>query len=684
MDLARLLRPATIATIGGREAAAAVRACRRMGFGGEIWPVHPTADEVEGLFCYRSIDDLPAVPDASFIGVNRERTIDIVKQLAAKRAGGAVAYASGFKESDETGKQLQTTLVEAAGATPVLGPNCYGFINYLDGALLWPDQHGGKRVERGVALIMQSSNIAINLTMNRRALPIAYVICLGNQAVVGIADVLRAVADDARVSAIGLYMEGLGDPAAFASAALDLHQRDMPIVAIRGGRSASGAEQTVSHTASIAGGGAAVSVFLRRVGISEVTSLGALLESLKLLHVHGRLAGKRLVSLSCSGGEAALMADTANGTEVCFPVFPDPVKKRIAGTTNPLVAIRNPFDYHTFDWSKPERLKATFEAAMTADVDLTALVFDWPRDDRTDPSAWGGPLQAWCDAAGTSGRPSAVIASLPETMPETMAEALIAKGIAPLTGIPDALEAVEAAAILPKIGPGSAPLVAAPSVADNGLPPVTLDEQAAKAVLQHHGLTIPASNIVSSTSEAISAAERIGYPVVLKALGIAHKSDRQAVKLSLADRNAVEHAATELLAISDRLLVEKMIEDGVAELIVGAALDPAIGLHLVIGSGGVLVELVADSEILILPSSEDLIREALSRLKVARLIQGYRGRPGGDTEAVIAAILDIQRFVLDHHASLVEMDINPLIIRPQGQKPVIADALIRLSGDEPL
>jgi len=313
-----------------------------MGFAGEIWPVHPTARELEGLSCFRSIDDLPAAPDASFIGVNRELTIDVVRRLAARQAGGAVAYASGFKESDETGKQLQAILVRAAGTMPVLGPNCYGFINYLDGALLWPDQHGGKRVERGVALIMQSSNIAINLTMNQRALPIAYVICLGNQATVGVSDVMRAVADDPRVSAVGLYLEGLDDPERFASAALSLRRKNLPVVALHGGRSEAGAEQAVSHTASITGEGEVMSAFLKRLGVSEITSLPVLLETLKLLHVHGRLRGRRIVSLSCSGGEATLMADGAIGTGVSFPPFPEKVRKCIERTVNPLARSATP------------------------------------------------------------------------------------------------------------------------------------------------------------------------------------------------------------------------------------------------------------------------------------------------------------------------------------------------------
>ena len=640
--------------------------------------MHPTASEIEGLSCFRSVDELPAAPDASFIGVNRELTIDIVRRLAARRAGGAVAYASGFKESDETGRQLQATLVKTAGATPVLGPNCYGFINYLDGALLWPDQHGGKRVERGVALIMQSSNIAINVTMNRRGLPIAYVICLGNQAVVGVSDVMRAVADDPRVTAIGLYLEGLDDPTAFVEAASDLCRKRIPIVVLRGGRSAAGAEQAVSHTASITGEGAVISAFLKRLGISELTSLPVLLETLKLLHVHGRLGGRRIVSLSCSGGEAALMADGAGDTTVQFPAFTHDVQIKIKETVHPLVTVGNPFDYHTFDWGKPERLKATFEAVMTADVDLAALVLDWPREDRADDKAWLGPLRTWSEAAKAGGQPSAVVATLPETMPEALADNLIAQGIAPLAGVPDALHAIDAAGPSDLPGAETPPLVTRLRPAPRSKNIAVLDEEAAKAALRRYGVSLPAGEVVTSVAGAVNAAERIGYPVVLKALGVEHKTEQGAVHLNLSDRDVLNDAAADLLSLSDRLLVEAMIEDGVAELIIGASIDPAIGLHMVLGSGGVLVELVGDSEVLILPCSEEEIRRSLTRLKVSRLLDGFRGGPEGDVEATVASVLAVQRFVLDHADRLVEMDINPLIVRPKGKGAIAVDALIRM------
>ena len=201
--LARLLRPRSVAIFGGHAAAEAVGQLRASGYDGTVWPVHPSRGEIAGLPAYRSVAALPAAPDAAFLAVNRYATIEIVAALAARGAGGAVAYASGFAESGESGRTLQAKLVTAAGAMPVLGPNCYGFINYLDGVLLWPDQHGGRRVERGVAIVTQSGNIGLNLTMQRRALPIAYLVTLGNQAVVDVAATIEALLEDGRVTAIG-------------------------------------------------------------------------------------------------------------------------------------------------------------------------------------------------------------------------------------------------------------------------------------------------------------------------------------------------------------------------------------------------------------------------------------------------------------------------------------------------
>ena len=286
-NLSRLFRPRSIAVIGGGAwCGQVVEQCRKMGFDGEVWRVHPKG----GKSVYSTLESLPGAPDAAFIGINRHATIEAVHVLSQMGAGGAVCFASGFSEAageDAHGHDLQAGLLEAAGDMPILGPNCYGFINAIDGALLWPDQHGCTRVERGVAILTQSSNIAINLTMQARGLPIAYTVTCGNMAQTGQAEIAAGLLDDDRVTAIGLHVEGFSDLRAWEALAAKAYAKGIPLIALKVGRSAQAQAATVSHTASLAGGDAGAQALLDRLGIPRLDSLPAFLETLKLLHTHG-------------------------------------------------------------------------------------------------------------------------------------------------------------------------------------------------------------------------------------------------------------------------------------------------------------------------------------------------------------------------------------------------------------
>ena len=330
-DLSRLLRPKSIALFGGGWAVNVVAQLQKSGFEGDIWPVNPRRADILGVPCLAAIDDLPGAPDASFIGVNRDATIEVIGRLSAMGAGGATCFASGFLESEsETagGADLQVRLIDAAGDMPILGPNCYGLLNYLDNVTLWPDQHGGIPVESGVAIVAQSSNIAINMTMQARGLPIAYVVAAGNQAQIGASDIASALLDDDRVTAIGLYLEGFGDIRALEAFAARARAKGKPVVAIKIGRSDKARAATMTHTASLAGNAAAGSALLKRLGIIEVETIAVFLETLKLLHMIGPLPGAAVCSVSCSGGEASLMADVSGGTMLDFAEFAAPSARR--------------------------------------------------------------------------------------------------------------------------------------------------------------------------------------------------------------------------------------------------------------------------------------------------------------------------------------------------------------------
>ncbi|SFS21558.1 acetate--CoA ligase family protein [Yoonia litorea] len=666
--LGRLFRPKSIVVIGGGAWGEAVlRQCQKIGFAGDLWMVHPTKEDIAGLIPYRSIADLPHAPDAAYVAVNRLATIDVIRDLAAMGAGGAVCFASGFKEAsaeDADGTNFQTALLEAAGDMPIIGPNCYGFLNYRDGVTLWPDQHGGKRVESGVALITQSSNVAINLTMQKRGLPIAYVVTVGNQAQTGLSEVGKSLLSDPKVTALGLYIEGIDDLAGFTELAHYAQSIGKPIVALKIGRSEQAQKAAVSHTASLAGSDAGADALLARLGVGRVRSLSALLESLKLLHVLGPLPSTAIASMSCSGGEASLMADTAHGTEISFPSLTDTQRQQLRATLGLLVALSNPLDYHTFIWGNEDAMAATFTAMMTPAVALGIVILDFPRPDRCTHPDWDLVCNAVARAQEASCQPVAILGSLVENIPEEVAERLITQGILPFCGLDEALEAITVAASLGRIAPDWTP--APPPVIRAGQ---TLTEAEAKAALSAHGIRTPTA--IRTTRAILSeVAAQLTYPVVLKGEGITHKTEAGAVALNLATPEAVKNAAVAMP--TDSFLLEEMITGTVAELLIGVVLDPAHGYVLTLAAGGTLTEILNDSVSLILPVSDDDIGRALAHLRIAPLLRGYRGASPANLQSIIDSVLALQDYVLTHHP--YEVEINPLMCG--SDHATAADALI--------
>lgn len=673
-DLSRLLHPRSIAFVGGNECDIAVRRTREFGFTGKIYTVHPKRGELGGISTVASVDAIGGPIDAAFVAVKREPTIEVVRALRAKGCGGAVIYASGFAETGDT--HLQKAMIDAAAGMPLMGPNCYGFINSLSRAALWPDEHGIGRLDRGVAIVSQSGNIACNFAMTRRALPLAAIFTVGNMADIGMADMLEALAADDRITAIGLHIEGMSDVAAFARAAQVARAKRKPVVALKTGRSEQGAKVTLSHTSSLAGADTLYDALFERYGIARLDSVTAFVETLKLLHHGGPLADSRLVSMSCSGGEAALVADMAADKEVRFPPFDAATKPKVAATLNEYVSIDNPLDYHTFIWRQEEKLAATFSAALSGGFDAGMLILDVPTQPHMNPEAWLTTARAFRSAATMTGARAAVVASLPECMPLALADELAAHGVAPMLGLDDALSAFEAAA---RIGRNWAekreppPLIPAHR---RGGPARTLTEFDAKSLLKSFGLRVPEGEVCPA-ADAPEAAGRIGFPVTLKvsSAAIAHKTEAGGVALNLRTREDVEQAAARLGKLAPDVLVECMVTGAVAELIVGLKSDPQFGLALVVGAGGILTELLKDSATLLLPTDRWEIERALRSLKVWTLIDGYRGK-SGDREAAVAAIEAIAAFAVAQDGLIEELDVNPLLVLPNGA--IAVDALIRM------
>jgi len=666
-DLSRLLRPKTIAVIGGGAwCGEVINQSQKLGFDGQIWPVHTKGGTVAGLQSYKSIAELPSSPDAVFIGINRAATVGVVEELAVMGAGGAVCFASGFAEAaaeDASGTDLQGALVAAAGDMPILGPNCYGFINALDGALLWPDQHGCIRVDRGVAILTQSSNIAINLTMQKRALPIAYTVTCGNMAQTTQAEIAQGLLDDPRVTAIGVHIEGFGSIPAWDAFARKAFKRGIPVVALKVGTSDHAQKAAVSHTASLAGSDAGAQAVLDRLGISRVHDIPTFLETLKLLHCNGRLTSNRLSSISCSGGEASLAADTAHGRNVVFPPLNPNQKKALKRALGPMVALANPLDYHTYIWRDAAAMADAWTPMADKDIGLTLSIVDYPH---TDASDWACATEAALAVRARSGRPVAVVATLPELMPEDVARQLLDGGVTPILGLTEAIAAAEAAA--PASAPATEPLLSAGKDRSGDV----MTEAEAKSALAAFGLRIPVQEVAESAVAAGRLASVMPEPLVLKGTGIAHKSDVGAVQVGL-KASEVEAAAQNIPSAT--FLIEEMVTGGVAELLVGVTRDSAHGFVLTLAAGGTMTEILNDATSLLIPASKEAVKSALSRLRMYPLLTGYRGQPAADIEAICEAVQAIQAYVIENVDTVCEVEVNPLICTPA--RAVAADALIR-------
>jgi acetate---CoA ligase (ADP-forming) len=698
MTLTRLLNPTSIAFIGGNECAIAITRTRELGFTGKIWAVNPKREELGGIATVKSVEDIQGPIDAAFVAVKREPTVKIVRALNNKSCGGAVIYAAGFAEAGAT--DLQSELLAAASGMPLLGPNCYGFVNTLSRCALWPDEHGLDIRGSGVAIITQSGNIACNFGMSRRALPLAALFTIGNQADVDIARMVEALCTDDRITAIGLHIEGLKDIPAFARAAELARHYKKPIIALKTGRSEQGAKVTMSHTSSLSGADNLYDALFERHGIARMKSVTAFAETLKFLHHGGPLQDSRLVSMSCSGGEAALVADMALEKKVSFPPFNPATKTRVAATLNEFVTIDNPLDYHTFIWGDEAKLEATFTATLSGGYDVGMLILDVPTHPHMNPAAWYKTSRAFTAAAKANKARAVIVASMPESMPLEMAAQLSAANITPMMGLDDALTAFEAAEFIGNcMTSASTPLSPSDSSPNKlgerinprapsamlgelseglrgNLAPLT--EYEGKQLLKSFGLTIPGGQICTPTN-AVSIAESLGYPVALKisSATIFHKTELGGVALNLRSAAEVEAAATRMAKLGNELLIEKMVEGAVAELIIGITRDPQFGLALVIGAGGIFTELLKDSATLLLPCTEDEILRALKTLRIWKLIEGFRGK-SGDQVATVDAIESVCNFAEAYKDQIEELDINPLFVLPNGA--IAADALIKFKG----
>ncbi len=686
-DIQRLIAPRSIALIGAGAWTDAVAAGNlAVGYQGTLWRVHPTRPSTATTTYYRSVADLPGAPDAAFLAVPNHEAPAVAGALAARGCGGFVCFTAGFSETgSESGHRLTQELLNRAGDLPFFGPNCYGFVNFFDRAAMLPDQVVGETRDRGVALICQSGTIALTLMFNDRSLPIGCLFTVGNQSRLAVEDLIEILCDDPRVTAFGLYLEGVKDAAAFARAADRARAAGKPIAVVKSGRTAAAARTAHSHTGALAGEDSVFEAFCRQAGLARCDTLGSLCETLKLLHAGGALPGKKVLVLGASGGDMAMTADVSRALDLDFAAIPDDSAVALRKLLTDRVTVANPFDIHTYLWFDPPALGRVFRTVLNAGYDAVGFMLDCPPEQKADTSSYHRVIDefiaaAQAAAAGGAASRAALMASLPETISAGIRKRCFDGGVVPLQGQREALEALSLAG-----GIGAAwrsrlgAQLHVPPKRGAGSQAYSLSEAEGKQALAAFGIPIPRGRVVT-VGQVPETAAALGFPVVIKAVGahLEHKSEVGGVVLNVRSTAEAAAAGARLAALSDTLLVEQMTTDGVAEILIGVIVDPQFGQVLVLGAGGVLTELLSDSVSLLPPWTRESISEALRRLAVAKLLTGFRGKPRGDTGALMECILQIARYASATSATLIEIDVNPVIVRPDGEGVVAVDTMIRL------
>src|SRR6202166_4617041 len=418
MDIHRLIAPRSIALVGASAWTDAVAAGNiAIGYSGTLWRVHPTRRSTAAITYYPSVADLPGIPDAAFLAVPNHEAPGVAGALAAHGAGGFVCFSAGFSETgSEAGRDLTDRLLESAGALPFFGPNCYGYVNFFDRVGMMPDQIVGAPVERGVAVICQSGTIALTLMFNDRSLPIGYLFTVGNQTRLAVEDLIEILSEDARVTAFGLYLEGIKDPERFARAAALARAAGKPIAVIKSGRTAAAVRTAHSHTGALAGADVVFEAFCRQAGIARCDTLSTLCETLKLFHMGGPLAGRKVLVMGASGGDMAMTADVSRDMALDFAPLPPARAAALREVLTDRVTIANPFDIHTYLWFDPPALKRVFAEVLHAGYDAAGFMLDSPPEGEADSAAYDAVIDVFIEAAQGAPTRAALIASLPETI----------------------------------------------------------------------------------------------------------------------------------------------------------------------------------------------------------------------------------------------------------------------------
>lgn len=684
--------------IGGRPVAFLLSS----GFAGTIYPVNAKYAEVQGLRCYPDLASIPEPVDAAIVSVPARDVPGVIDECGRTGVKAAVVFSSGFSEVGDEGRSVQAAIVEAARRTGVrvIGPNCQGLVAVHQRLNLSFSSAFGDWGEPGaVAVISQSGGIGgmLALLLREQGVGFSYWISSGNEADVDVAECIAFFADDPHTRVVAGYVENIRDGGRLLDAVARCRAAGKPVVLLRAGRSPQAARAAASHTGAVAAENRVAEALLAEAGVTQARDPQELLDVVYGLARTPAPAGNRVAVLSNSGGLGVIMSDTCAGLGLVLPELSAAVQQALRAFLPAFGATGNPVDVTAQILADFSLLPRSLEVLLQApEIDTVVVALGmanrmYPveriaRDIvRVSGEARKPVVVAWV-AGAPEGEVALRVAGLPVFTDSTRClktiAALVASARAPEAAARATADRLQSPAPAAGVTGGEAATILAAA------PPGPLDEHASTTVLRAHGIPAVEQRLVTTADEAVAAATALGYPVAVKicAAAIPHKSEHGLVALGLTDGAAVRAAVVDIVRRAGEhfpaarprgLLVQRMVTGGGVEVVLGARRDAAFGPVVMVGLGGVFVEYLDDVVLARAPVTPERATRMLRALRAFPLLDGARGRPPVDQEALADALARLSHLATRERVS--EIDVNPLIALPRGRGVLAVDALVVVS-----
>lgn len=698
MDISKLLRPRAVAVVGASE---------KSGFGGDtcrnilenqadtshVYPVNPKKETVFGKKCYPTLADLPEEIDLVILCTSQKTIVDFLKQAKAKGAGAAVVYASGYSEvGTAEGKAFEKELVDAAKALDmvVMGPNCAGYINFGDDIFSFAFIGDYKGKKGNIGFVSQSGQFCIDM-MKSAEMKYSFAISAGNSAMMQMEDYLNFLIDDSNTKVIALYLEGVKNPHKFEACLQKAMEKKKPVVILKAGRSPKGQATAASHTGSMAGSDKTYDAVFEKFGVIRADDMQDLRSTASLLATLRVLPRKPAFSAMClSGGETAVSADTGFLHGIEYPDFSEATLKKLNDMLPDFATPRNPLDMTAALCYDADAFASGITTVMS-DPSIEMGLVGLTISDKVTVSndiMFEGIRRAFEQIPD---KPLAVMSFMEAARNKELVERFQNAGIPVLPTTKYGFRALQHLQdfILHDTIKREARLAIPEAHSANTR---ALSEYESKKLLADNGVPVDLGYIAKTKAEVKEYAEKIGYPLVMKVESndILHKSDVGGVMLNIKSLEQAEEAYDKILANAAQhapnakingILMQKMLKAG-TEMIIGLNSDPQFGPMLLVGMGGVFVEVFKDAALYPVPLNHDEALHMLQALKSFKLLNGYRGNPPADIEALTDMMVKISDFAYRKKDTLKELDMNPLFVYPKGEGVAIADALAVMYEEE--